>query len=158
MRVARFHARGRSPEAEAWAALRAWAEPRGWLSQAAAHPVFGFNSPGPTRPGDDYGYEFWLRLEPETLVESGIETRDFPGGWFAVTTCSGPPAPGVWMQLLEWVRQSEYRHRPTHELERPHDPLAAEAELVFDLCLPIEPPMAPAPQPSRGAPAVKPVA
>lgn len=140
MRVARFHALGRSPESEAWAQLLPWAEPRGLLKDPTAHPVFGFNNPSPSRPGEDYGYEFWIRLEPETPVEGGVETRDFPGGWYAVTTHHGFPSPTVWMQLLDWVRNSPHRHRRTHELERPHNSLDAEAEMLFDLYLPIEEP------------------
>jgi DNA gyrase inhibitor GyrI len=138
MRVARFHARGRSPEQKAWGNLRAWAEPRGLLEDAAAHPVFGFNNPSPSKPNEDYGYEFWIRITPETQVEAGIEALDIPGGWYAVTTDRGFPSPGIWMQLLEWVRQSSHRYRRTHELERPHNPLASESEMAFDLYLPIE--------------------
>ncbi len=140
MRVARFHALGRSPEQEAWARLRAWADPRGLLKDATAHPVFGFNNPSPSRPGENYGYEFWVRIGPETLVESGNETLDFPGGWYAVTTCRGFPNPYIWMRLLGWVRSSSHRPRPAQELERPHNPLAPESKMVFDLYLPVEEP------------------
>ena len=154
MRVARFHAFGRTPEAEAWTRVRAWAEPRGLLQDAAAHPVFGFNNPGPSRPGqEEYGYEFWIRIEPELLVESGVGTLDFCGGWYAVVTHPGPPNPGIWMQLLDWARANSHRHRRTHELERPQDPLASESDLVFDLYLPIEEPAtAPVGQSTGAAP------
>lgn len=138
MRVARFCAFGNSPESLAWAKLHAWAEPRGLLAAAAAHSVFGFNNPSPQRPGEDYGYEFWIKVGAETAVENGIDTLDFPGGWYAVTTCRGFPNPGIWMQLVEQVRNSPHRYRQTHELERPHNPLAPESEMAFDLYLPIE--------------------
>ena len=140
MRVARFHASGRRPEAEAWGKLRLWAEPHGLLKDSTAHPVFGFNNPSPARAGEDYGYEFWIRIGSETRVESGIATQDFPGGGYAVTTVRGFPNPGSWMQLLEWVRNGPHRYRRTHELERPHNPLAPESEMIFDLYLPVEPP------------------
>ena len=140
MRVACFHALGRSPEQEAWGTLRAWAEPRGLLKDATAHPELGYNNPSPSRPGEGYGYEFWIRIGPEMLVESGIETLDFPGGWYAVTTCRGFPNPDIWMRLLGWVRSSAHRHRPTRELERPHNPLAPESEMVLDLYRPVEEP------------------
>ncbi len=140
MRVARFHAMGRSPEAEAWSRLRAWAEPLGLLKDAAAHPVFGFNNPSPSPPREDYGYEFWIRLGPETPDGGPVETVEFPGGWYAVMTHRGFPNPVVWMQLLEWVRNGCHRHRQAHELEQPHNALAPESEMVFDLYLPIEEP------------------
>ncbi len=139
MRVARFHALGKSPEQEAWGKLRAWAELRGLLEDAVAHPVFGFNNPSPSKANEDYGYEFWIRITPEMQVESNVETINVPGGCYAVTTVRGFPGPRVWMQLLEWVRRSPHRYRPAHELERPHNPLASESEMLFDLYLPIEP-------------------
>jgi DNA gyrase inhibitor GyrI len=142
MRVAQFQAFGRSPEAQAWARLRSWAEPLGLLKDAEAHPVFGFNNPSPSRPGEDYGYEFWIRIAPEMQVESGIESLEFSGGWYAVTTCRGFPNPDLWMQLLGWVR-SPHHYRRTHELEHLHNPLASETEMTFDLYLPIEPPTPP---------------
>jgi len=140
MRVARFQAFGPSPEAEAWARMRAWAEPRELLKEASAHPVFGFNSPSPSRPGEDYGHEFWIRVAPEIRIESSVETLEFPGGWYAVTTCQGFPNLERWTQLLEWVRHGPHRYRRTHELERPHNPLAPESEMAFDLYLPIDAP------------------
>lgn len=141
MRVARFHAFGRSPESEAWSMLRNWAEPRGLLADSTAHPVFGFNNPSPSPGQEEHGYEFWIRVGAETRVGSGIETLDFPGGWYAVTTSRGFPNPDLWMRLFDRVRGGPQRYRRTHELERPHDPLAAGSEMVFDLYLPIEGPV-----------------
>jgi predicted enzyme related to lactoylglutathione lyase/DNA gyrase inhibitor GyrI len=140
MRVARFYAAGRQPEPLAWTALRAWAEPLGLLGDPAAHPIFGFNNPSPTTPTSEYGYEFWIRLEPELEVSDSVMTMDFTGGCYAATTHAGPPQPAVWMQFLEAVQQSGYRLRKAHELEHPRNPLAPEQELTFDLYLPIETP------------------
>ena len=69
--------------------------------------------------------------------------RDFGGGLYAVTTrkLKGDPKGNVlevWQTLLEWVRSSKYKWRHVHELERAHDPLAAEEDLVLDLYLSIE--------------------
>lgn len=113
MRVARFEAFGRNPESEAWRKLCQWARPRGLLKDPEANPVFGFNQPAPSSPGAEYGYEFWIRLGPETAVQPPFETLDFPGGWYAVTTLRGLPNPAVWMQLLEWVRKGPHRCRRT---------------------------------------------
>ncbi len=142
MRVARFHALGRSPEAEAWSKLRSWAEPLGLLEDAAAHPVFGFNNPSPSPSREEYGYEFWIRLGPETPDGGAVAAFEFPGGWYAVMTHRGFPNPGAWMQLLGWVRNSCHRHRQDHELEHPRNALALEPEVVFDLYLPIDEPVA----------------
>lgn len=139
MRAARFHAFGRNPEQAAWAALRQWAEPRGLLKDAAAHPVFGFNNPSPASPAEEYGYEFLLGIGAEAATTGDVETVQFEGGWYAVVTHAGLPNPGVWMRLMDWVRHSPHRYRRAHELERPQNPLGPESELVFDLYLPIEP-------------------
>ncbi len=153
MHVARFHKFGPSPEPGAWAELRAWAEPRGLLNDATAHPVFGFNNPSPAAGSEDYGYEFWIRIDPGTGVDADTETLDFPGGWYAVTTLRGPPSPGIWMQLLESVGSGSQHYRRTHELERPHNPLAPVSEMVFDLYLPVEEPAtAPGPRAPGGRP------
>ena len=143
MRVASFRCFGESPERDAWATLRAWAEPRGLLEDVEQHPVFGFNNPNPSRDRKEYGYEFWIRIDPESEPEPGIEVKDFEGGLFAVATCKllGDPAgtvPEVWHKLFDWAGANGYRWRDVHELERPVDPRAPEAELVLDLCLPAQ--------------------
>jgi len=44
-----------------------------------------------------------------------------------------------WRALLRWVHASEHAWRRTaHELERIRNPLAAEPDIVLDLCLPVE--------------------
>ena len=143
MRVASFRCFGETPERDAWARLRAWAEPQGLLEDVEQHPVFGFNNPNPSRDRKEYGYEFWIRIDPESEPEPGIEVKDFEGGLFAVATCKllGDPAgtvPAVWQKLFDWAGANGYRWRDVHELERPVDPRAPEAELVLDLCLPVQ--------------------
>ena len=32
-------------------------------------------------------YEFWIRIDPDTEQEDGIEVKDVPGGAYAVTSC-----------------------------------------------------------------------
>ncbi len=138
MRVASVRSVGEHPESEAWEKLRAWAEPRGLLRDPQAHPVFGFNNPNPTPERKDYGYEFWIRVGPEVASEGAVEVKEVAGGRFAATTHRGYPSPQVWKQLWDWVQSSGYRWRKAHELERVHEPLASEAEVVFDLYLPID--------------------
>jgi DNA gyrase inhibitor GyrI len=138
MRVASVHVVGEHPETEAWEKLRAWAEPRGLLTDPRQHPVFGFNNPNPSPGRTEYGYEFWICVGPEVASEGPVKVKDVPGGRFAVLTHRGYPGPQVWKQLWDWVQRSRYRWRKTHELERMHNPLAADAEAIFDLYLPIE--------------------
>ena len=138
MRVASVNVVSEHPEAEAWERLKAWAEQRGLLKDPRQHPVFGFNNPAPSPDRKEYGYEFWIRVGPGVTSGGPVEVKEIAGGRFAVMTHRGYPNPQVWKQLWDWVQSSSYRWRKTHELERIHDPLAPEAEVIFDLYLPIE--------------------
>lgn len=159
MRVASVRAVSATPERDAWQKLRAWAEPRGLLHQPRFHPVFGFNNPAPVPGHAAYGYEFWIRVDAHTHTAGDVELKDFAGGLYAVTTCRLVDDPAgalgeVWRRLWEQVQAGPYRWRHTQELERPHNPLAAETDMVFDLYLPIEPcETAPEPPPSDPEPA-----
>jgi len=66
MRVASVKVVSESPENDAWEKLRSWADARGYLGNVAEHPVFGFNNPNPSPDRKEYGYEFWLRVPPDT--------------------------------------------------------------------------------------------
>lgn len=144
MRVASVRVVSETPEVDAWGKLRNWAEPLGILQDDENHPIFGFNNPNPQPDSKEYGYELWIKVGPE--VESGgdVEVKDYPGGLFAVTTCkltgdpSGRNILETWRALLEWVKTSQYRWRQVHELEKVHDPMASEIDIILDLYLPIE--------------------
>ena len=132
-----------TPEQDAWAKLSEWADSRGLLVDLDRHPIFGFNNPNPSPRGGKYGYELWIRVDRDTESEGEVEVKDFGGGLYAVTTCrllddpSGT-MPEVWNKLWEWVEESEYDWRPTHELEKARTPRVPEAEFLLDLYLPIE--------------------
>ncbi len=149
LRVASVRAVSEAPERDAWAKLRAWAEPRGLLEDLDTHPIFGFNNPNPSPERREYGYEFWIRIAPEDEAEGradpegDVELKDFPGGYYAVTTCrlQGDPrgsVPQIWRMLWDWVQASEFEWSGDHELERLHDPWAPEPEMMLDLFLPLE--------------------
>jgi DNA gyrase inhibitor GyrI len=140
LHVAWVRAVGVSPEQEAWRQLSAWAAPAGLLEDPAAHPVFGFNNPAPTRGAQEYGYEFWIAVDPESRPPDGIGLKEFEGGLYAVTSCRvGPEMPQAWIALVQWVRASEHAwRRTTHELERIVNPLELSEGVVVDLCLPLE--------------------
>ena len=143
MRVACAHVVGEDPEHDAWARLHDWANPKGLLDDLVKHPVFGFNNPNPTEEQKEYGYELWIRVDPDVESEGEITVKDVPGGLFAVTTCKlmndpNGNMPEVWMKLYEWVKASEYSWAKTQELEKPHDVSSSDEDLMLDLYLPIE--------------------
>jgi DNA gyrase inhibitor GyrI len=141
MTVASCRVFSESPERQAWEQIRAWAEPKGLLDDLFKHPVFGFNNPNPTPESEEYGYEFWIGVEPGEKPEGNIVIKEFPGGLYAVTVCrllGEPNVPETWKLLWEWVKSSEYRWRQTHELEKSKNPMAPEDEIELELYLPIQ--------------------
>lgn len=141
MRIACVRVISRSPENDAWQKLRAWAGPKGLLKNVKEYPVFGFNNPPPSPDQQEYGYEFWICIGPDVEVEGEIEVKEFPGGLYAVTTCTHlANIRETWMKLWNWVNSDKciYKWRKTHELEKPLNPETSQENLVVELFLPIE--------------------
>ena len=149
MRIASAQVISATPENDAWKTMRAWAEPKGLLEDPEKHPVFGFNNPNPSPDRKEYGYEFWIRVEPDVEAEGDIKIKEFKGGLYAVTTCKLKEEleseffrkEGFlesWKKLVDWVKSSKYTYGKHQCLEKAHDPNASEEELVLDLYCPIE--------------------
>lgn len=136
MRVASVRVVSEHPEEDAWRLLASWAEPLGLLADPAAHQVFGFNNPNPSPGAREYGYEFWLRVDPAIEASGSVAIEEVPGGRFAVLRHSGYPDPDVWRRLWEWAKAQGYEWGGTHELERMLTP-AGTVDPEFDLYLPI---------------------
>jgi DNA gyrase inhibitor GyrI len=140
MRVASVCVVSDSPERDAWEKLRAWAEPAGLLDDLNQHAIFGFNNPGPG-PGDkQYGYEFWIRVDPDVESGDGIKIKRVEGGLYAVATCESLGVVGqTWKRLLDYVRspRCSYDWRQSQELEKPHNPRLPADKIVLDLYLPV---------------------
>jgi len=149
MHVASARVISTTPENEAWEKMRAWAEPRGLLEDLEKHPVFGFNNPNPSPDRKEYGYEFWIQVEPDVEPKGDIKIKEFEGGLYAVTTCrlkeeleseffQKEGYLESWKKIVDWVKSSRYRYGKHQCLEKAHDPNASEEELVLDLYCPIE--------------------
>ena len=149
MRVASANVISTTPEHDAWEKMRTWAEPKGLLEDLEKHPVFGFNNPDPSPDRKEYGYEFWIRVEPDIEPKEEVEVKEFEGGLYAVTTCKLKEAieseffqkEGYlesWKKIVDWVKSSKYKYGKHQCLEKAHDPSASEEELVLDLYCPIE--------------------
>jgi DNA gyrase inhibitor GyrI/DNA-binding HxlR family transcriptional regulator len=149
MRVASVRATSTTPERDAWERMRSWAEPRGLLEDIGKHPVFGFNSPNPSPGQKEYGYEFWIRVEPDTQPSGNVELKKFQGGLYAVTTCKLKEEleseffkkEGYlksWKNIVDWVKSSRYKFGKHQCLEKAHEPVASEEELILDLYCPVE--------------------
>ena len=130
---------GDGPEPQAIEKLLTWAKDKGLL-QAGSRRFFGYNNPEPTPASPNYGYDIWMTVDAGTQVEGEGRIIEFPGGLYAVTSCTGPfHLPETWQRLVLWAEQSRYRmarHQWLEEhlnlLENP--PVQA---MQFDIYLPI---------------------
>ncbi len=149
MRVASVQAISKTPEHDAWEKMRAWAEPKGLLEDIEKHPVYGFNNPNPSPGKGEYGYEFWIRVGPETKPDGETEIKEFEGGLYAVTTCNLKEEIKSeffqkenylesWKKIVDWVKSSKYKFGKHQCLEKAHDPGASEEELILDIYCSIE--------------------
>lgn len=141
VRVASVHGFGESPEHQAWEKLIAWARPKGLLDDLEKHRIFGFNNPDPSPGSPNYGYEFWIVVDPDVEPEGDVRIVDFGGGLYAVARCEGLGNIGqVWKGLVAWREDSKYRggsHQWLEEHIGPVDAPQDEDALVLDLYLPI---------------------
>ena len=142
MRVASTYGFGDSPEQEAWKRMQVWASARGFLNDAEAHPLFGFNNPYPTPEHPRYGYEFWLKVDPGVEPEGDVRIGEFFGGLYAVTRCEarGHPEtaiPSAWQALVDWCRENDHPRGTHFALERFISTPDDAANLIMDLYCPI---------------------
>lgn len=149
MHVASVRAISATPEHDAWERMCSWAEPRGLLEDIGKHPVFGFNNPNPSPGQKEYGYEFWIRVEPDTQPSGDVKIKKFQGGLYAVTTCKLKEEMESeffkkegylesWKNIVDWVKSSKYKCGKHQCLEKAHEPGVSEDELILDLYCPIE--------------------
>ncbi len=142
MRVASVCAISDSPERDAWEKLRAWAEPAGLLEDVNQHAVFGFNNPSPQRGRKQYGYEFWICVDPDAESGGEVTIKRAEGGLYAVVTCEDLAEVGrTWKRLWDYVKSPRcpYKVRQAQELEKPHNPRMPADKIVLDLYLPVSP-------------------
>lgn len=138
-RTARFHAFSATPEDDAWNKVKTWAEPRGLLREDMKTRVFGRNNPPPSPGKEEYGYEFFIELEPRIEPGADVETVEINAGPCAVVACLGVEnLPEAWRRIYQWVHDSNYEVAD-HGLEQNLTPNeVAVSRLAFDLWLPIK--------------------
>ena len=87
LRVASVLGYGKEPEDIAWKKLAAFAQAHGLFENLDQHRVFGFNNPSPSPGSPNYGYEFWITVDPALEAEGEVEIKAFSGGLYAVARC-----------------------------------------------------------------------
>lgn len=143
MRVASFYAFSSSPEVDAWNKLVPWAKAHAYWQVPPARRIFGFNNPDPSAGSPNYGYEFWLTVDPDIDCDEQVRIKDFSGGMYAVLNCAvtfdNLDIIGTsWSRLIIWFESSHYKHG-THQWLEEHlsrSDLQAQG-FDLDLYLPI---------------------
>ena len=143
MRVASFYAFSSSPEAEAWTMMVAWAKAHACWQDHPKTRIFGFNNPDPSVGSPNYGYEYWLTIDPSIQQDNDPTVKDFPGGLYGVLRCevSEKPweiIPNSWKILVKWLESSHYKHG-NHQWLEEHLTRSESNEqgFVLDLYIPI---------------------
>lgn len=141
MRVASVLGFGEQPEYQAWKKLQDFASGRGYFKDRKEHRIFGFNNPDPSAGSPNYGYEYWICVEPDTQAEGDAQIKEFEGGLYAVAHCeiragNFQVITATWKRLVEWVDDSNY-HPAGHQWLEEH--LSPPGEnFSLDLYMPIE--------------------
>jgi len=140
MRVVSFQAISNSPENDAWKQLREWAEPRGLFADPIAHSIYGFNNPNPQKGKKEYGYEFWIQVDPN-FHEEDVKILDIPEDYYIVTRCvvNDPEKdiPEAWTKLLDLIKAKGYEFGDHCGLEKVISS-AHTGNWILDIYIPIK--------------------
>ena len=94
---------GKEPELEAARMLTAFTRKLGFSPGLPGHPSYGFNNPNTSSGNENYGYELWCQVDPNTKAEPPIKIKHVPGARYAVTRFTGLPNIGrVWKRFSAW--------------------------------------------------------
>ena len=132
---------GSGPELIAWDKMFKFLQTRGLWEQMESLEYYGFNNPDPMPGSDNYGYEQWVVVPDNTIPTDDVEVKDFPGGLYAVTRCTGlmnifP----TWQKLVAWQEESSYQHGGHQWLEKWVNPTREGVDenlAIMELYLPI---------------------
>jgi AraC family transcriptional regulator len=115
MKVVSFYAFSSGPETEAWEKMVVWAKAHSYWHETPATRIFGFNNPDPSAGSPNYGYEFWLTIDPDVQSDHQTTVKEFSGGMYGVLRCDVPSnpweiIPASWGILVKWLESSHYKH------------------------------------------------
>lgn len=141
MRVVSFQAISESPENEAWAKLREWAEPKGYFDDLEKNPIYGFNNPDPSPGKKEYGYEFWLVVNPDFKSDE-VEVKDVPESFNVVTRCNvEDPARDIteaWKKILQWIKKHKIKFAGRCGIEKVIVPSHSGEGFILDIYIPVK--------------------
>jgi DNA gyrase inhibitor GyrI len=137
MRVASAWGFGTNPEEVAAGKLMAWAAAKGLLDESKSPRIFGFNNPNPSAGSPNYGYEFWIVVEPDLVPDGDIRVVDFSGGLYAVMPMEEiedpyTDIPAAWRRLNSWIAESGHQ-MGSHQWLEAHNPQCKLIALYYPI-------------------------
>ncbi|MBN1500482.1 MAG: effector binding domain-containing protein [Spirochaetes bacterium] len=109
VRVAYCKAFSKTPENDAFKVLIGWAKRTGLIDKDSTHRVFGFDTPD-SKSGDEvYGFEVWMTIDDDMIIEDeNVKSKIFDGGMYAVTSTTIADIITTWDRFREWLKLSHY--------------------------------------------------
>jgi len=104
MRVAYYRTYSKTPENDAFKVLQAWAEQIGLTEDESKYRVFGFDTPDSKYGDEVYGFEVWMTVDNDIVVDDGkIKSKKFEGGLYAVTSTTISDIVKTWDRFRVWA-------------------------------------------------------
>jgi DNA-binding transcriptional MerR regulator len=108
MTFACARALSKTPEDDCWKIINAFVVKNDLLNQPGFRH-FGFNDPDPQMGKEEYGYQMWVAISKDTLVEEPIWKLDFDGGLYAGLVTTMDVIGERWKKLWQWsINNEEY--------------------------------------------------
>jgi DNA gyrase inhibitor GyrI len=109
MKVAYYRTYSKTPENDAFKVLQAWAERTGLTEDESKYRVFGFDTPDSKYGDEVYGFEVWMTVDNDIVVDDEkVKSKKFEGGLYAVTSTTISDIVKTWDRFREWLKISKY--------------------------------------------------
>ena len=109
MKVAYYVANSSHPEVDAFEVLKEWAFRNNLLGADAKFRLFGFDSIDSKQDDREYGYEVWMTIDDDFVInDKNVKCKTFNGGLYAVTSTTVSDVVDTWNRFREWVKMSKY--------------------------------------------------
>lgn len=106
MTFACARAMSKSPEDDCWKIINEFVVKNDLLNQPGFRH-FGFNDPDPQAGKQEYGYQMWVAIGKDTVVEEPMWKLDFDGGMYAGLVTTMDVIGDRWKKLWQWSTNNE---------------------------------------------------
>jgi DNA-binding transcriptional MerR regulator len=96
----------KSPEDDCWKIINEFVVKNDLLNQSGFRH-FGFNDPDPQEGKEEYGYQMWVVIDKDTVVEEPMWKIDFEGGMYAGLVTTMDVIGERWKKLWQWSTNND---------------------------------------------------